>query len=220
MITKKQIYLYESLWKKIKATKNLTFANGREERAARLAIHSELGLAESRNDWSNKDLDKWIEATAPMREEIDLRDRSHERVIFQIEKLATVCAWVRRATGFEEETWEEYVYQLALDLWDCEWTSLPLTSTNHRDLSNLRNLLRNRVSGLCSRIRGVGRKSHRQGELLVPDGWTWPTNQRGEEMTNDEFITSLWTTAKSPTQPITSYSPVAEPAMTSVDEPF
>jgi len=80
--------------------------------ARRRALHTQLGLPHSSKEFSNKHFNKWLEGTAHLRDQVDLRDRDRENLLHRIKDEAYKM--------FSGDAWEanQYVAKLVRDKHD------------------------------------------------------------------------------------------------------
>ncbi len=125
MLTKKQTFLYWKTWAAICAAQGWE----RSDNQRRYAFHLHCHCPQSMRDFGNRDFSRFLEASAPLRDLVDIRDRDRENALHTIRKD------VARA-GFSDP----YIRRLSSDLYGTtDFERLPITS-----LENLRNVIHNR----------------------------------------------------------------------------
>lgn len=158
-----------------------------KDNARRLAFYAVHKLPASRADWHPKThFDTFLDAVAPLRNRIDIRDRDRESEEFVIEQFGQAIA---EATGGgtyvkairEDLHDQQEPYDIPLDpipdqreqgrVARIEETKYGSRNVYRADLNNLKITLRNRLSRLLTRIK--------KGEGACPAGrewWTWSAN--------------------------------------------
>jgi hypothetical protein len=127
MLTKKQTFLYWKTWAAICAAQGWE----RNDNARRYALHEHSRCPQSMKDFTNRDFSQFLSASAPLRDQIDIRDRDRENALHTIRKDAA-------RAGFDEA----YLRRIAADLYDTSaFEDLP-----HLQLENFRNVIHNRSS--------------------------------------------------------------------------
>lgn len=164
MLTKKQIAKYWRTWSAICAAQG--WRNGDDDR--RYALHAEAGCPQSMRAFKNPDLDRLLEAAAPLMNKVDIRDRARERVEFAIEQLSYAIDAITAGS--------EYRRRIVLDMHNASSADhLPLDPIEDQqqdgrvhhykatragkkavyaaDLENHKRLLKNRLSKLITRAK-------------------------------------------------------------------
>ena len=126
MLTKKQTTLYWKTWSAICAVQG--WEHNDDER--RYQVHAHCRCPRSMKNFTNRDFSRFLAATAPLRDQIDIRDRDRENA------LHTIGQDAHRA-GFDTA----YLRRICADLYDTErFEDLP-----QEKLENFRNIIHNRA---------------------------------------------------------------------------
>ena len=126
MLTPKQTVLYWRTWSAICAVQG--WEHGDNER--RYAVHQHARCPHSMKDFTNRDFSRFLAATAPLRDVVDIRDRDRENALHTIGKDA-------HKAGLDDA----YLRRICTDLYDTErFEDLP-----QAQLENFRNVIHNRA---------------------------------------------------------------------------
>ncbi len=130
MLTKKQSVLYWRTWAAICAVQG--WEHGDNER--RYSVHEHCRCPRSMKDFSNRDFSKFLSASAPLRDAIDIRDRDRENALHTIGRDAALA-------GLDDH----YLRRICADLYGTiDFERLPMHS-----LENFRNVIHNRARRRC-----------------------------------------------------------------------
>ncbi len=133
MLTKKQTTLYWRTWAAICAAQGWE----RNDDDRRYSVHEHARCPQSMRDFSNRDFSRFLEASAPLRDQVDIRDRDRENALHTIRKDAA-------RAGFDDA----YLRAIARDLYDTtDYDRLP-----QDQLENFRNIIHNRARSHSSPV--------------------------------------------------------------------
>jgi hypothetical protein len=142
-----QLRRYRAIWGKVCDTQRWK-ANSPEAEAARRSFHQENGFAPSSRDFSGAQLDRFEVATAPLRNDIDIRDRDRDALLRTIDRLSIGIAEVR---GLRPGQYERVILRDWADTNDVD--KLPTTSPDRRDLVNFSRTLKDRLSKMMTAVK-------------------------------------------------------------------
>lgn len=153
-LSSKQRDMHFALFGQICERQGWAALSAKEKKLKRVALYRELELPDSFSEFNKQHFDTFIEETAPLRDDIDIRDRSRETVIHTITRLDLgIAELTGRAGG-------EYTRRILLDWHDTNdveklATIQPadLESRGHRDLANLSMTLKNRLSKMITAVK-------------------------------------------------------------------
>lgn len=127
MLTKNQTHYYWRLWAAVCDTQGWQ----RSDNTRRYALHAQARCPQSMTRFTNRDFNRFIDASAPLRETVDIRDRDRENALHTIHISGLSTA---------------YIQSICRDLYGtADYQSLATPQ-----LENLRNLIHNRARKHCS----------------------------------------------------------------------
>ncbi|CAN5355797.1 hypothetical protein BH09VER1_BH09VER1_28750 [soil metagenome] len=140
-----QLKKYRVLWAQICEVRGWCHLPKVEVEAKRKALHAELDLPDSSKDFTNRHMDTWVKQTAPLRNDVDIRDRARETVEWTTRRLIE---------AFQTVLGRDYARNLMIAWRDTvDLDKFPLEDQSLLDLQNLRNTLKNRLGRIIQRIR-------------------------------------------------------------------
>lgn len=146
MLTSKQDQKYWRIWAALCANDlalNALSSAAKSER--RREMHRSFGLPQSHKHWDNSQFSRWISRTAPLLDQVDIRDRDRENAVWTIERLRD---------AFITLIGHDYAHHLMADWRDTtDLDNFPLEGASKLDLINFRNTLKNRLGRIIQRIK-------------------------------------------------------------------
>ena len=194
-MTAKQNQKYWRVWAQLlKCQPDIAKLNSAGKSEARHELHRRFGLPDSHAAWTNSEFSRWLTRTAPMCDQVDIRDRDRENAVWTIDRLRA---------AFVTLLGRDYAHNIMADWRDTtDLDNYPLQDASKLDLENLRNTLKNRLGRVIQRIK--------TGELTPG-----PDCPAFGDMSQADIITAL-IAGNAPQKPAkrkyTLHTPSAQPA--------
>lgn len=162
MLSTKQQSKYWNTWRAVEIAQGWAHLPAqrrtelRHEFTRQAGILTREGEVKSMKAFTNSDFSRWLAATAPLRNDIDIRDRDRENVIHAIKRISKGIAEILQTQPGQYERPILIDFSDTVDLDDIE-----MQNAEMRDLENIKMTMHNRLSRLLTKVK--------QREIERPD---------------------------------------------------
>lgn len=184
MLSEKQKAMYWRVWESVEITKGWRHESAqrrkelRHEFTRQAGIVTRKGAAKSMNDFTNSDFSRWISATAPLRNDIDIRDRDRENAIHAIQRISNGISEILKTQP------GQYEREILIDFSDTvDLDAIEMQNAEMRDLENIKMTMHNRLSRLLTKVKQ--REIHRPDLLAA---WRDETGSSVNATTAHDFV--------------------------------